>query len=227
MTWSAGKTAMTPVVERAPTSAAPSVTAAQVSRPIGSATTFSLGSFGNCLRTSAACASLVMIKIFLIGTSGSTRSTASCKKDFLPSSASSCLGIFSRLSGQTRSPRPPAMIMTKRSLRSVFAFIIFYPRISPIIAIFLNLRKLAKFADSNGFHRVRQRFHERADFGDEFRRLAVFSDLMHHRTADDNGIRILHDEFCLFGIGNAEANGDGQICVCADFGDLRGELRCN
>ena len=37
---------MTPVVERAPTSAAPSVTAAQVSRPTGSAMTFSFGSFG-------------------------------------------------------------------------------------------------------------------------------------------------------------------------------------
>src|ERR1035441_736349 len=37
MTWSAGSTAMTPVVERAPTNAAPRVTAAQVSRPIGSA----------------------------------------------------------------------------------------------------------------------------------------------------------------------------------------------
>ena len=37
---------MTPVVERAPTSAAPSVTAAQVSRPIGSAMRLALGIFG-------------------------------------------------------------------------------------------------------------------------------------------------------------------------------------
>src|ERR1035437_2622043 len=123
MTCWAGKTAITPVVERAPTSAAPSVTAAQVSRPIGSATKFCFGIFGNCLRTSGNCAALVMIKIFFAGTSGSTRSTASCKKDFLPSNASNCLGIFSRLNGQKRSPRPPAMMMTKRSLRSVFAFI--------------------------------------------------------------------------------------------------------
>src|ERR1035437_3908585 len=123
MTWSAGNTAMTPVVERAPTSAAPSVTAAQVSRPTGSATRFCFGIFGSCLRTSGNCASLVMTKIFLAGTSGNTRSTASCKKDFLPSSVSSCLGIFSRLNGQKRSPRPPAMMMTNRSLMSVCAFI--------------------------------------------------------------------------------------------------------
>ena len=45
MTWSAGSTAMTPVVERAPTSAAPSVTAAQVSRPTGSATRLCFGNF--------------------------------------------------------------------------------------------------------------------------------------------------------------------------------------
>ena len=81
------------------------------------------GIFGSCLRTSGNCASLVMTKMFFAGTSGSTRSTASCKKDFLPSSASSCLGIFSRLNGQKRSPRPPAMMMTNRSLVSVFAFI--------------------------------------------------------------------------------------------------------
>ena len=28
----------------------------------------------------------------------------------------SCLGVFSRLTGQNRSPRPPAMMMTKRSV---------------------------------------------------------------------------------------------------------------
>ena len=123
MTWSAGKTAMTPVVERAPTIAAPNVTAAQVLRPSGSAMRLALGIFGSCLRTSGNCFSLVMIKIFLTGTSGSTRSTVSCKKDFLPSNASNCLGIFSRLTGQNRSPRPPAMMMTKRFLLSGFAFI--------------------------------------------------------------------------------------------------------
>ena len=126
MTWSAGSTAITPVVERAPTSAAPSVTAAHVSRPIGSATTLSFGSLGNCFRTSATCAVLVMMKMFLAGTSGSTRSTASCKKDFLPSRASSCLGIFSRLNGQKRSPRPPAMMMTKRFFRSVLVFMLLF-----------------------------------------------------------------------------------------------------
>src|SRR5882724_13366691 len=60
MTWSAGRTAITPVVERAPTNAAPSVTAAQVSRPIGSAISFSFGSFGSCFRTSGAWISLVI-----------------------------------------------------------------------------------------------------------------------------------------------------------------------
>ncbi len=57
---------MTPVVVRAPTSAAPSVTAAMVSRPMGSAMTFSFGSFGSCLRTSGACTSLVMTRIFFM-----------------------------------------------------------------------------------------------------------------------------------------------------------------
>ena len=118
---------MTPVVERAPTSAAPSVTAAQVSRPIGSAMTFSFGSFGSCLRTSGACTSLVMTRMFLIGTNGSTRSTACCKKDRPPSSVMSCLGIFSRLTGQKRSPRPPAMMITKRSLVSGLAFMVSSP----------------------------------------------------------------------------------------------------
>ena len=94
MTWSAGSTAMTPVVERAPTSAAPSVTAAQVSRPIGSAMRLSFGIFGSCLRTSGNCASLVMTKIFFAGTSGSTRSTASCKKRFLAEQREQLLGHF-------------------------------------------------------------------------------------------------------------------------------------
>ena len=153
MTWSAGSTAITPVVERAPTSAAPSVTAAHVSRPIGSATTLSFGSLGNCLRTSATCAVLVMMKTFLAGTSGSTRSTASCKKDFLPSSASSCLGIFSRLNGQKRSPRPPAMMMTKRSRMPMLGvFMIFSSRtitrtIRPLDGLW---RPSAAFALSSG-----------------------------------------------------------------------------
>ena len=115
ITWSAGNTAMTPVVERAPTMAAPSVTAAQVSRPTGSATTFSFGNFGNCLRTSGACTSLVMTKMFSLGTSGATRATACWRKDVSPRSLMSCLGVCSRLTGQKRAPRPPAMMMTKRS----------------------------------------------------------------------------------------------------------------
>jgi len=53
MTWSAGRTAITAVVQRAPTIAAPKVTAAQVSRPTGSATMLSLGIFGNCFLVSA------------------------------------------------------------------------------------------------------------------------------------------------------------------------------
>src|SRR6185312_3672113 len=110
---------ITPVVERAPTNAAPSVTAAHVSRPIGSATRLSFGTFGSCLRTSGNCAAFVMTKMFLAGTSGSTRSTASCKNDFLPSNVSNCLGVFSRLTGQKRSPRPPAMMITKRFFESL------------------------------------------------------------------------------------------------------------
>ena len=107
---------MTPVVERAPTSAAPSVTAAQVSRPHGSAMMFSFGSFGSCRFTSAACAALVMMRMFFIGTKGSTRSTACWRNERLPSRVMSCLGVACRLTGQKRSPRPPAMMMTKRSL---------------------------------------------------------------------------------------------------------------
>ena len=51
------------------------------------------------------------------------RSTASWRKDFLPSKASSCLGVFSRLTGQKRSPRPPAMMMTKQSFKWVLVLI--------------------------------------------------------------------------------------------------------
>ena len=63
--------------------------------------------------TVAAWAWLVMMKMFLSGTRGSTRSTACWRNERLPSSVSSCLGVFSRLSGQKRSPRPPAMMTTK------------------------------------------------------------------------------------------------------------------
>ena len=116
MTWSAGNTAMTAVVERAPARAAPSVTAAQVSRPHGSLRMFCLGSFGSCCFTPAACAAFVMIKMLLSGTSGRTRSTACCSNDRLSSKFRSCLGLACRLIGQKRSPRPPAMMITKRSL---------------------------------------------------------------------------------------------------------------
>jgi len=122
----AGRIAMTPVVERAPTRAAPRVTAAHVSRPTGSAMTFSFGSFGSCLRTVGAWTSLVMTRMFLSGTSGRTRSRACCRNDRSPSSVMSCLGVFSRLTGQKRSPRPPAMMMTKRSLVLGLAFILFH-----------------------------------------------------------------------------------------------------
>src|ERR1041385_4582740 len=127
MTWSAGRTAITPVVERAPTSAAPSVTAAQVSRPTGSAMTFCFGTFGSFFRTSGACASLVIIRMFLAGTSGETRSTACCNNDRPPSSESNCLGVFSRLSGQNLSPLPPAIIMTNRSFVFAAAFFMCSP----------------------------------------------------------------------------------------------------
>ena len=108
-----------------PTSAAPSVTAAVVSRPMGSATRFSFGIFGSCLRTSGSLRLVGDDENVLGGTSGSTRSTACCRNERLPSSVSSCLGIFSRLTGQNRSPRPPAMIMTNRSLVFDFAFMAF------------------------------------------------------------------------------------------------------
>src|SRR5882724_5142302 len=124
MTWSAGRTAITPVVERAPTNAAPSVTAAQVSRPIGSAITFSFGSFGSCFRTSGAWISLVITKTFLRGTTGRIRSTVCCRNERFPSRVISCLGDFSRLTGQKRSPFPPAMMTTKRSLLDS-AFMVF------------------------------------------------------------------------------------------------------
>ena len=112
MTWSAGNTAITAVVERAPTTAAPSATAAQVSRPTGSAMTFSFGSSGSCLRTVGAWTAFVMMRMFSIGTSGSTRSTACWRNERPPISVISCFGVASRLTGQKRSPRPPAMMMT-------------------------------------------------------------------------------------------------------------------
>jgi hypothetical protein len=64
------------VVERDPTIAAPSVTAAHVSRPTGSATMFCFGSLGSCRATCGAWTALVMMRMFFSGTSGKTRSTA-------------------------------------------------------------------------------------------------------------------------------------------------------
>src|ERR1700677_2204005 len=122
MTWSAGRTAMTALVERCPTTAAPRVTAAQVSRPTGSAMILPLGSLGNWRRTSGAWTALVMMKMFCHGTSGRTRSTAWRKNERPPRRVTNCLGVFSRLTGQNRSPRPPAMMMTKRSFWAVLAF---------------------------------------------------------------------------------------------------------
>ena len=69
-----------------------------------------LGNSGSCLRTEAACTALVMIRIFSSGTIGFTRSTVCWRNDRLPNNVMSCLGLRSRLTGQNRSPRPPAMI---------------------------------------------------------------------------------------------------------------------
>ena len=111
MTWSAGSTAITPFPDRAPTSAAPSATAAQVSRPHGSPMMLSLGNSGNCLRTAAACTALVMMNIFSSGATGFTRSTVCCRNERSPNSVINCFGLRSRLTGQKRSPRPPAMMI--------------------------------------------------------------------------------------------------------------------
>ena len=81
------------MVDRAPTTAAPSVTAAQVSRPTGSAMMFAFGSFGSCFATSGACAVVVITTTFCRGTSGSTRPTACWRNDSLPSNASNCWSI--------------------------------------------------------------------------------------------------------------------------------------
>ena len=56
-----------------------------------------------------------MMRMLVNGTNGRTRSTACCKKERSPKRRMSCLGVFSRLTGQNRSPRPPAIMMTKRS----------------------------------------------------------------------------------------------------------------
>src|SRR5205085_3425393 len=62
---------------------------------------------------------------FLSGTMGSTRSTACWRKERLPKRVSNCFGVFCRLTGQNRSPLPPAIMMTKRLLRSdLFFFMI-------------------------------------------------------------------------------------------------------
>ena len=66
MRWSAGNIAIVPTGFRAPTNAAAKLTAGQVLRPQGSATTFSLGNLGSCFLTAAACVSLVIIKNHLI-----------------------------------------------------------------------------------------------------------------------------------------------------------------
>ena len=57
-----------------------------------------------------------MMRMLVNGTNGRTRSTACCRKERSPKRRINCLGVFSRLTGQNRSPRPPAMMTTKRSV---------------------------------------------------------------------------------------------------------------
>src|SRR6478736_2412856 len=89
--------------------------AAAVSRPIGSATMFPGGTSVHACRQPSSCAWVVRTKIFSLGTTPTTRSTVWASMVFSPTMGSRCFGRAIRLCGQKRSPRPPAIITTKRS----------------------------------------------------------------------------------------------------------------
>src|SRR6185369_14580061 len=124
-----------------------------------------------------------MIRMFLSGTSGNTRFTACCRNEPFPSKVNSCLGVFSRLKGQNRSPLPPAIMITNRSFGLVLVFI-----------------------RSRGLSGVRKRFHEPGDAFDQVRRFAMLGNLVDDCAADDDGLGLASDGAGLFRIRNAEAN---------------------
>src|SRR6266404_5187994 len=100
----------------------------------------------------------------------------------------SCLGDFSRLTGQKRSPFPPAMMMTKRSLLDS-AFMVF-----------------------NGSH---QRFYKSGHTGNQVGFLSAPSYLVDDGAADHDSFSAGGHAAGLFGRRNAKANGNWQIGVLA------------
>ena len=108
ITWSAGKTIMVAAWSRSATQAVPSAMAAAVSRLSGSATIFSFGKFFRIARTDFSWSTFVSTRIRSVGIQSEIRATVSSSNALSEISRSNCLGVARRLSGQKRSPLPPA-----------------------------------------------------------------------------------------------------------------------
>ena len=61
---------------------------------------------------------------------------------------------------------------------------------------------------------------EGGDFGVEIRMSSKFADPADDGAADDDSVAFLRDFRCLFGGGNAESHGDGEVRVGFDFANL-------
>jgi hypothetical protein len=257
MTWSAGRTAITPVVERAPTRAAPRVTAAQVSRPTGSAMMFAGGSPASCRRTSAAWAAFVMTRMFSSGTmvgpgprpAGGTRISRRAGDELLGSP-------FAADRPEPLATRPPAMMITKRSRKGfccrrpvggspvrelavirVFGDAEVFRQGWPWASGKASERPSAAAAPDRGGCSVEQVFVCRRSSAGGWRargwrrRIRATTvgqglggcpssaDAVDDGAAHHGGIAMSGDRPCLLGIGDPEADGDGEGGVGADPGD--------
>ena len=66
---------------------------------------------------------------------------------------------------------------------------------------------------------------ESVDFGVEIGMSSKFADPADDGAADDDSVAFLRDFRCLFGSGNAESNGDGEVRVAFDFANLGADAR--
>ena len=114
ITASAGSMAKTASGSSRRTSTVAKPTAAAVSRPTGSPITLLGSSSGQTSSTASRCSAFVMTNTSSTGTRSAKRSIVCASIAFSPTIGSNCLGRAVRLSGQKRSPRPPAMMTTYR-----------------------------------------------------------------------------------------------------------------
>ena len=114
ITASAGSIANTASESSRRTSTVAKPTAAAVSRPTGSPITLLGSSSGQTSSTASRCSVFVMTNTSFTVTRPAKRSIVCASIAFSPTIGSSCLGRVVRLSGQKRSPLPPAMMTTYR-----------------------------------------------------------------------------------------------------------------